>query len=274
MGGWRLLVADLWIAGTTGTLSVYRGSPTAASGTSVISTSGRPAGLAIDTTASKVYWVNGSLIPQAVQRAGFDGTGLETLSATEGTGSNTQIGGIAVDPGNALYWYAAGVGIRRVSLASANTSGTGQLIVPGVASSQIAVAGGKLYYNDALSSSLYRSELDGTNAQVVVPHLVDDFAVDYIGNHIYWLRWFDFASLNLFRTNLDGSGQQIAASGSQFTDDFNLAGFVVDPWQKTILIASSDYVQTVPDGNLTARAKLTAWATNVGGIALSGCATP
>ncbi len=264
---------DMWVAGDTGTLDLYRGSPTAASGKKVLSTTGRASELAVDTPASKVYWVNAGIVPNAIQRANFDGSGLETLAATAGTTKNPGIGGMALDPGQSIYWFAQGAGISRVPVASANTAGAGQVIVTGVAASEIAVAGGKLYYSDALSPpSLHRSDLDGKNDQVIVPFPVDQFVVDLVGNHLYWLRWFDFASLDVWRTNLDGTGQQLAASGTQFVDDFNLADFAVDPWQKTVLVASSDYVQYVPDGTTATRATLLSWTSNTGAMALGGCA--
>jgi hypothetical protein len=261
----------MWVAGTTGTLDFYRGAPTAASGQKILSTTGSATRLVVDATASKIYWVNNGLTPPAVQRANFDGSGVETLAAPAATGTNPGLGGVAVDPGKTLFWFDNGVGVRRTPLAAVNTNGSGQTIVTGISASELAVAGGKLYYNDALTRSLDRSDLDGKNAEVIVPFEVDDFVVDLVGDHIYWLRWFDFASLMIWSTNLEGSGQQLAADGSQFTDDFYLSDFAFDPWQKTIFVASSTYIQKVGIGGTT-RAELVSWTSNLGGIALSGCA--
>jgi hypothetical protein len=262
---------DMWMAGTTGMLDLYRGAPTAMSGQKILSTTGRASKLVADPTASKIYWVNAAEQPPVIQRANFDGSDVETLAATTATGMSPGIGGLAIDPGKTLYWFDFRAGVLRAPLASLATAGSAQPILTGVSSSELAVAAGKLYYNDALKPSLYRSDLDGKNPERLVNAPVDEFVVDLIGNHIYWLRWFDFASLNIWSTNLDGSGQKSVAQGSQFTDDFNLSDFAVDPWQKTILVASSTYIQQVTIGS-TARASLVQWSSNLGAIALSGCA--
>jgi len=259
------------MAGTTATLDLYRGAATATSGQKILSITGRASKLAVDPIASKIYWVNAALSPPAVQRANFDGTGVETLSATASTGANPGIGGLALDPGKSIYWFDNRGGVLLAALTSVNTPGSGKAIVTGVYASELAVAGGKLYYNDGLKQSLHRSDLDGSNDQTLLSAPVDYFAVDLVGNHLYWLRWFDFASLDIWSTNLDGSGQRLAAQGFQFTDDFSLADFAVDPWQKTLFVASSDYVQKVTVGSITPAA-LVQWSTNLGAIALSGCA--
>jgi hypothetical protein len=265
---------ELWIAGTTGPIDFFRGPPTGpATKAFSTTTSGRPSALAVDPKTSKLYWVDGSLIPGNVQRSNFDGTGLETLTATVVSAKSNGVGALAVDPGNDLYWAENSVGIHRAPLASVNTPAAVETLVTGVATSDLAVAAGKLYYNDELTHGLYRSDLDGKNPVKLIDNAVDFFVVDMIGNHIYWLRWFDFASLSIWRTNLGGTGQVQAASGlaNQFYDDFYLADFAVDPWQKTILVASSNEVQTVPDGVITTRAQLVQWGSNIGAMALTGC---
>jgi hypothetical protein len=121
-----------------------------------------------------------------VQRAGFDGSGLQTLQS-EPTGFED---GLALDPVDGkMYWTDTEAGV----ISSANMNGTETQIViddSGLEPLGIAldVAGGKIYWTD--SEGVKRANLNGSERQLLTKEPARGFlALDLTARRMYWADW-------------------------------------------------------------------------------------
>jgi hypothetical protein len=136
---------------------------------------------------AKVYF--SAFLPKGatgVQRAGFDGSGLQTLQS-EPVGFED---GLAVDPtAGKMYWTDTEAGV----ISSANMNGTEtQIMIDdsgeeplGVA---LDVAGGKIYWTDA--EGVKRANLNGSERQLLTKEPARGLlALDLTAQQIYWADW-------------------------------------------------------------------------------------
>lgn len=121
-----------------------------------------------------------------LQRAGFDGSGLQTLQS-EPAGFED---GLALDTlDGKMYWTDTNAGV----ISSANMNGTETQIViddSGLEPIGIAldVAGGKIYWTD--SEGVKRANLNGGERQLLTKEPARGFlALDLTARRIYWADW-------------------------------------------------------------------------------------
>lgn len=181
-------------------------------------------GIAVDTKAGKVYWVDSGApfvgIPAKLERANLDGTAVETLRADLQSPRE-----VAVDPqGGKVYW--TDVAVRSVLRANLDGSGL-ETVAAGLSfPSAIALdpASGHLYWGDG--GHVYRSNLDGSNRQLILNANTLGLAVDEVGGKLYFA---DFVLDTVERANLDGSAREVLTSGQLDT-----------PWGITLVTAALD----------------------------------
>ena len=152
----------------------------------------------------KLYWTARGKI----QRADLDASNIEEVV-------NREAVSIALDAANGkLYWTHADDGIFRANL----SDGTHieHLIDDGIedvySGGRIAldVAGGKMYWTNGITDSIFRANLDGSNAEEVLKLFVGrplDIALDVMGGKMYWTQWDGNASIS--RANLDGTNIEL-----------------------------------------------------------------
>lgn len=165
-----------------------------------------PYGVALDTEAGKVYWVDDI---GNVSRANLDGTNQEIgiVNITDGL-----MRAIALDLDNdKMYFYE----VNFENLYMANLDGSNPVvIVPGVYGYGILVdaVNDKLYFEDQNSATLIRANLDGTGQIVIDANgtRMYGMAIDYTDNKICWSGR---DSGELTRANLDGTSPEVLKSG-------------------------------------------------------------
>jgi len=130
--------------------------------------------LAVVVDATYVYWVNGSQI----WRAYLDGSGGASLLDTQGSPF-----GLAIDD-SWIYW--ADNGDNSISRAAIDGSGAPQLLVSNQQGAYgIAVVGTRLYWtNNTPTNDVWRSELDGSNAEQVVADVPGPLQITADAEHL------------------------------------------------------------------------------------------
>jgi DNA-binding beta-propeller fold protein YncE len=191
---------------------IERAPITGGTATDVLSTSGSPQGVAVDSVAGKIYWLEDL---GGVHRANVDGSGSELL--VSGTGGVA----IALDvSSDKIYWADVFVdGLIHRS----NLDGTfAEIIVPTGADREglaLDLTHGKVYWTNRAQTlqSIERANLDGSNVESVVLGLDDPRGIqlDVAGGKMYWLDMGTFTgALHIQRANLDGSGiETLVAAG-------------------------------------------------------------
>jgi sugar lactone lactonase YvrE len=180
---------------------------------------------------AKIYWT-GTGNPTGVQRAGFDGTGLETLYSTV---TDNFTNGIALDlTHGTMYWAQTNNGVIMES----NINGSNPHIVVGGLSQPRGVAvdpvGGKIYFNQTgTPNELNRANLDGTGFQTIdttatactpactVAGFFGYIALDLVNGKVYWT---DSSSGNIYMANLTGTSVVRVVTG-----EVHPFGIAVDP---------------------------------------------
>ena len=88
------------------------------------------------------------------------------------------------------------------------------------------VAGGKMYWTNGITDSIFRANLDGTNAEEVLKLFVGrplDIALDVAGGKMYWTQWDGNASIS--RANLDGTNVELIVNpGDRRSIALDIAG--------------------------------------------------
>jgi len=151
----------------------------------------------------KIYFTRG----EAISRANLDGTGSETIYSEPGAAPLAIA--LALDAGR-IYWCdTAKLEIRRSTLSGQNV----EVLVTGVRSFGIALdpTNHLMYWNtdveDVFPSGVYRSDMDGSNAHLVIPsngRQAMGVALDTVNAKLYWTVVTGTPRL-IQRANLDGT---------------------------------------------------------------------
>ena len=150
----------------------------------------------------KLYWTTGGKI----QRGDLDGSNIEDVI-------NQEAVSIALDAMNdRIYWIHAETGIFRANLDGTNIEHLRQDKIWEISGGRIAldVAGGKMYWSNGITNSIFRANLDSSNPEEILKLLVGtplDIALDVESGKIYWTQWQGNASIS--RANLDGSNVEL-----------------------------------------------------------------
>ncbi|MBU1751246.1 MAG: YncE family protein [Chloroflexi bacterium] len=162
-----------------------------------------PMGIALDPAGGKMYYV--SYNSGSVMRADLNGDNPETL-ATIAVG----LVGIALDEGpvNAYvtnYWS----GIYKVHLATRAVTNiiSSPVTASGAQMIEVDSAGGKMYWANSYNNTIYRADLNGDNAQLLVSgsdvNVPVGIALDVSAGKVYWTNQ---GNSTIYCANLDGTG--------------------------------------------------------------------
>ncbi|HRW51577.1 MAG TPA: PEP-CTERM sorting domain-containing protein [Phycisphaerae bacterium] len=184
--------------------------------------------LATPTSAlASVFWTDWAG-DSNVWKSDLDGTNPSTLI----TGQFSDPGGIDLDLKNGKMYIADNGGVNGVgstpSVARANLDGSGlEYVVLGGRPSDVAldVTGGKMYWTDwAGDSNVWRADLDGSNAEVLISGQFSDpsgIALDLANGKMYIADEGGIGGVgsvpSVAVANLDGSGLSILATGGRPT---------------------------------------------------------
>ena len=113
-----------------------------------------------------------------------------------------------------------------------------------------------IYFVEALSSTIYRTDLDGRNPKVIVPSdglftgltRIDDLRIDPSDGKLYWSHTLH---KSFQRSNLDGSEQEVLFTFPDYIHDFD-----IDPQDKKIYWSKWGYVRN--GGEVLARTSMAA----------------
>jgi PKD repeat protein len=165
-----------------------------------------PYGIALDTGAGKIYWVDNA---GNVSRANLDGTSPEIPLVNIPGG---QLRAIALDTKHSKFYFYE-VNLENLYVADL-TTGAATILLTGVYGYAIVVdtMNDKLYYEDQNSATLIRSNLDGTSPITIDANgtRIYGMAIDYTDNKLYWSGR---DSGEITRANLDGTNPEILATG-------------------------------------------------------------
>ena len=170
-----------------------------------------PRGLALDVAGGKLYWTDNGT--DKIQRANLDGTEVEDLVTI---GLETPRGLIVDAAAGKLYWTDSGTDkIQRSNLDGSEVEdlvseglqsprGLALARTPTAADNHPPVAVSLLYWTDARTDRIQRSNLDGSDIRTLVTGLKQprDIALDRDGGRMYWT---DSVVDKIRRANLDGS---------------------------------------------------------------------
>ena len=154
---------------------------------------------------AKLYWG----IRRNIQRADLDGSNIESLV-------NRTAVSLALDTeNNKIYWAESDSGIFRANLEDGTNI---ERIIRGdvwnFSGGRIALdgAGGKMYWTNGVTRSIFRANLDGTQTEEIFTVFGRplDIALDVAGGKMYWTQWEGEAGIS--RANLDGSGLELLVS--------------------------------------------------------------
>jgi len=201
--------------------------PTNAEGST---TSRAPEGVVV--TGSFIYWVDDN--QDSIYRANLDGSNPQVLideadiPVSSGSSGNPSVEGLTID-GAFIYWTDA----TRDSIYRANLDGSNPVVLvdeanipqsggPGNLTGNhlqygVKVDGSFLYWTDGAQDSIYWSNLDGTNPQVLVNETAipasssgsSDYGakgIEIDGSFVYWA---DDTQDSIYRANLDGTSPQV-----------------------------------------------------------------
>ncbi len=121
-------------------------------------------GICLDLTNGKIYWSNFS--NDLIRRANLDGTGIETFATNV---ENAM--GIALDIKNEKVYWMENHWEHATSLERQNFDGSSrEVLIETISGYGLAIdtAEGKLYWTDIENDNIVRSNLDGSNVEVLV----------------------------------------------------------------------------------------------------------
>jgi len=175
-----------------------------------------PRGIALDTSAGKVYWTVGN----SIKKANLDGSDVVTVLTT-----STYAGSIALDvEGGKMYWTTgSSPGIRRANLDGSNVEDYDIEVHETKYPSKIAVdtVNDKLYWSYYASydrGKIQRANLDGSEIEdVIVRQSPRGIALDPTHGKIYWTH-----GIAVNRANYDGSDAETIYSRA-FHDTSHIA---------------------------------------------------
>ena len=167
--------------------------------------------LATAAKAQSLYWLDTRFSAPTLNKSDALGNNILSVSLT----AQTLPEGLACDAGGNVYWTEAVVTSGRVQRASPALTGIATLVTGNSAMRGIAtdVAGGKLYWTTSnlfIGSTVRRSAMNGSGFTnlILLGNAANPrgIAVDHDGGKLYWA---DFDADALYRSNLDGSGQEL-----------------------------------------------------------------
>ena len=222
--------------------------------TTVVSELYMPRGVAIDPVTGKVYWTDAGPVPRVVQRANFDGTGVETLveepsreatyntMALDLTNGKMYFGdswrglvkranldgtdletiatgvdaplGIAVDPINEKVWWSGG---SKTQYANLDGTGITDVFSFGARDLELDLTGGKIYIGGH-GQTIQRANLDGTGLETLIDTVgFSQMGIDLSAGKLYWS---DITLGAIKRANLDGTSiENVITSGLSLPRD-------------------------------------------------------
>lgn len=163
----------------------------------------KPIPIAIDSSNRSIYWAAN----KKIWRCNLDGTGATLLVDC---GGDCDAYGLAVDPGNKIYWSNGG----GHEIYRANVDGSAPEILfiinrpIGIA---LDLSAGKIYWTDKDDRYIKSGNLDGTGESLVIdlnPFGIDDpwaLDIDTTGNKLFF---FDQKTKTFYSVNLDGTNLQ------------------------------------------------------------------
>ncbi|MCC6677735.1 MAG: hypothetical protein IT436_11370 [Phycisphaerales bacterium] len=172
-----------------------------------------PSALTIDAVGREMYWLDQD---NWLARSGLDGSGFITLSET------VTHRGIDLDlAAGKMYWSTSDT-LFKGKILRANLDGTQPHVAVTSLDAQfkpnaiaLDVAAGKIYWTDYVIDVVSRSNLDGTNVEIIwaagANHNPRGIALDIANSKVYWGQDNDFdgTSGRIMRANLDGSNPQV-----------------------------------------------------------------
>ena len=148
-----------------------------------------PVRIAIDVPQDKIY-INDTTNDKII-RSSLTGSGVETFVANPP--AIIDAFGLIVDPsGNKIYWSETASRTKTIKSADLNGSGIQTLYAThGVNFDGLAIADNiqKLYWVDAGQDKIFRSNLDGTNIELIINNNLSAStrcAIDASGERLYW----------------------------------------------------------------------------------------
>jgi low density lipoprotein receptor-related protein 5/6 len=135
--------------------------------------------IALDMDSEKMYWTRATAGDDLIQRANFDGYGVETVCTT---GKNPW--DIELDlPGGKMYWTEYG-GYGPGFVCRANLDGSGkETLVSGLVDPHglaLDLVAGKMYWADEGLGVIQCSNLDGTEVEDVLTGLAAPWGIDLV----------------------------------------------------------------------------------------------
>ena len=191
-----------------------------------------PDSIALDTFAGKMYWTEWSEEDSTygIHRADLDGSNAETLAALpddqrpaergwpeDGYRNAPEPTSIAVDVADGrMYWTDSSRAIHRAYLDGSRVEShfTVEGDPWGIA---LDIPGNRIYWTESGARRVQRSDLDGTNVEVLIggretgnEGIPAGLALDGVGKKIYWTDW---GAKLIRRADLDGSNIEDLARG-------------------------------------------------------------
>jgi hypothetical protein len=157
-----------------------------------------------------------------IQMANLDGSNLTTTLTVNG-----NQGGVAIDSRSGYIYYAISSGYGQIQRSRLDGSGV-ETIISGTSFAygdstkfftDVAIDSNnnKLYFCDLRSRGIYRSNFDGSNAEVIVSSSgnwnnsngIRDISLDMVHNRLYWT---DSYYNKVYSASLDGSNRKVLYS--------------------------------------------------------------
>jgi len=177
-----------------------------------------PSAIVLHPPSGAMFWLD--QVENQLLTAGLDGSDPHPIRDT------AAHRGIAIDPVAAKVYWSTSISDRRGQIHRANLDGTGHEIVvsspdPEFKPSAIAIdpAGGKIYWTDYVVDIVQRSNLDGTDIELLYAVGANfnprGIALDLEAGKVYWGQDIDFEGSGgrILRMNLDGSEQEVFLDG-------------------------------------------------------------
>ena len=155
-------------------------------------------GIKLDLVSSKMYWITNNI---GIHRANLDGSGVELIFGG-------WVEGIALDVGAGKIYWSNGCSDPRIQRANLDGSSV-EVLVPYppagycVASVELDLINGKIYWTEDFVGSFGRANLDGSAAEILLPDQVGgSLALDVGAGKIYWAN---YGVSGVWTANLDGT---------------------------------------------------------------------